>query len=146
MLNVLVKRLSTDAKLPIKGSPEAACFDLHVASWTTDIHGYVVYTGSAIAMPPGYGMLVFPRSGISTAYGLSLRNGTGVIDSDYRGEIILKLNKCYTESLKTVEEEILQPGSRIAQAMIIWLPDIKLIEVDDLPSSFRGTGGFGSTG
>jgi dUTP pyrophosphatase len=145
MLNLLVKRLASNAILPVKGSPEAACFDLHVSSFYFDEHGYDVRTGLAVAMPPGYGMLVYPRSGLSTKFGLTLRNGTGVIDSDYRGEIILKFNggfNGYTEEVK----KALEPGARIAQAMIIQVPHVVLTEVTELPDSIRGGGGFGSTG
>ena len=145
MLAVSIKRLTPTAILPIKGSPEAACFDLHVDSFTFDPRGYDVRTGLAVALPPGYGMLIYPRSGLSTKHGLTLRNGTGVIDSDYRGEILLKFNGSidgYTNEVR----EALQPGSRIAQAMIIQLPEVVLEEVSELPNSVRGTGGFGSTG
>lgn len=145
MLNVLVKRLHPDAKLPVKGSAEAACFDLHVLNTVRDDFGWVVHTGLAVAMPPGYGMLIYPRSGLGTKLGLTLRNGTGVIDSDYRGEILLKL---YTGHIIHSGEvaRSLQPGSRIAQAMIIQLPDVQLCEVDTLPETLRGEGGFGSSG
>ena len=145
MMNFLVKRLHPDAKLPVKGSEEAACFDLHVLNAVLDPNGWTVHTGIAIALPPGYGMLVYPRSGLSTNYGLTLRNGTGVIDSDYRGEIIVKLNHGYPHSLAE-RTKALDPGSRIAQAMIIQIPDMQPLEVEELPTTLRGAGGFGSTG
>lgn len=145
MLNVLVKRLHPDAKLPTKGSAEAACFDLTVLGVASDVSGWIVHTGIAVALPPGYVMLVYPRSGTGANLGLTLRNGTGVIDSDYRGEIILKL---HTGNGARADEisRALQPGSRIAQAMIIPIPEVALQEVLELPASDRGTGGFGSTG
>lgn len=144
MLTVLIKRLTPTAILPIKGSQEAACFDLHVDSFTHDGQGWTVHTGLSVALPVGYGMLIYARSGLGTKLGLTLRNGTGVIDSDYRGEILLKLHHGNYN-----QEGILQalkPGSRIAQAMIIQVPDVVMHEVDELPNSVRGTGGFGSTG
>lgn len=144
MLTVLIKRLTPTAILPIKGSQEAACFDLHVDSFTHDGQGWTVHTGLSVALPVGYGMLIYARSGLGTKLGLTLRNGTGVIDSDYRGEILLKLHHGNYN-----QEGILQalkPGSRIAQAMIIQVPDVAMHEVDELPNSVRGTGGFGSTG
>jgi dUTP pyrophosphatase len=78
MLNALIKRLTPTATLPVKGSVEAACWDLHVDSVEKDFAGWVVHTGLAIALPPGYGMLIFPRSGLGTKLGLTLRNSTGV--------------------------------------------------------------------
>lgn len=145
MLNALVKRLTTTALLPVKGSAEAACWDLHVDSVTPDSWGWVVHTGLAIALPPGYGMFIFPRSGLGTKLGLTLRNSTGVIDSDYRGEILLKFNFGFPDARGDIHTALL-PGSRIAQATILMLPEITLREVEELPDSVRGTGGFGSTG
>jgi dUTP pyrophosphatase len=145
MLNVLVKRLHCDAVLPAKGSSEAACFDLCVVHCVSDDVGYTIHTGLAVALPPGYGMLIFPRSGLSTKLGLTLRNGTGVIDSDYRGEILIKLNMGHDARWQEITQA-LKPGSRIAQAMIIQLPEVQMKEVDELPSTERGEGGFGSTG
>lgn len=144
MLTLLVKRLTSTAILPVKGSSEAACFDLHVDSFELEAQGWKVHTGLSVALPQGYGMLIYARSGLGTKLGLTLRNGTGVIDSDYRGEILLKFH------LGGPREEILKalkPGSRIAQAMIIQIPEVTMEEVfSELPSSVRGTGGFGSTG
>lgn len=145
MLNVLVKRLHPAAKLPVRGSAEAACFDLHIVGYATDNYGWVVHTGLAVALPPGYGMLILPRSGLGANLGLTLRNGTGVIDSDYRGEILIKLNMGFEHRAMEIAEA-LKMGNRIAQAMIIQLPEIQMKEVDELPDTVRGTGGFGSTG
>lgn len=145
MLRVSITRLSPTAILPIKGSSGAACFDLHVDSYGPDDQGYCIYTGLAIALPPGYGMFIFPRSGLGSALGLTLRNGTGVIDSDYRGEIVLKFGYGY----KNLHEQVLRaltPGSRIAQATILQIPEIVLEEVSELSETTRGAGGFGSTG
>lgn len=145
MLTVSIKRLTPTAILPIKGSQEAACFDLHVDSVDAERDGWTVHTGLAIALPPGYGMFIFPRSGLGTKLGLTLRNGTGVIDSDYRGEILLKL-KPGTLGMFSLVQNALAQGSRIAQATILQIPEVILEEVSELPDSVRGTGGFGSTG
>ena len=145
MVKVLVKRLSPMAKLPVKGSSEAACFDLTVAHAEVDSRGWSVHTGLAVALPPGYAMLIYPRSGLGTKLGLTLRNTVGVIDSDYRGEIIIKLHDGYAHCIPEIHAA-LSEGSRIAQAMIIQLPEVLLDEVSELPASDRGTGGFGSTG
>lgn len=145
MLTLAVKRLTSNALLPIKSSIEAACWDLHVDTAVKDYAGWTVRTGLAIALPPGYGMFVFPRSGLSTKLGLSLRNSVGVIDSDYRGEIILKFNAGYIRFSDEINAAM-QPGCRIAQATVFALPDFAISEVADLPETDRGAGGFGSTG
>jgi dUTP pyrophosphatase len=145
MLNVAIKRLTPTAILPVKGSDGAACFDLHVDDLTQDHWGYTVHTGLAIALPPGYGMFIFPRSGTGTKLGLTLRNGTGVIDSDYRGEILLKFNFGHFDARPEILKALL-PGSRIAQAAILQVPEIVFQDVKELPGTARGAGGFGSTG
>jgi dUTP pyrophosphatase len=146
MLKFLVKRLDSTASLPVKSTPDSACFDLEIVSVVGEENGFTVHTGLAVALPPGYCMLIFPRSGLSTKLGLTLRNGVGVIDSDYRGEILVKLNSGFFERAAAIRHALV-PGSRIAQAMIIQLPEISMEEVfSELPSSIRGTGGFGSTG
>lgn len=145
MLNFLVNRLSSTAVLPVKGTSDSACYDLSIDHVVRDDAGFTVHTGLAVALPPGYGMLIFPRSGLSTKLGLRLRNSVGVIDSDYRGEILIKLSAGFQDRWAEIEKA-LQPGSRIAQAMIIQLPEIDMKEVTELPETARGTGGFGSTG
>ena len=145
MLNVLVKRLDPNATLPAQATVGSACFDLCVVHCVSDDVGFTVHTGLAVALPPGYGMLIFPRSGLGTKLGLTLRNGTGIIDSDYRGELLIKLNMGHENRWAEVEQA-LKPGSRVAQAMIIQVPAINMVEVTELPSTDRGTGGFGSTG
>jgi dUTP pyrophosphatase len=145
MLKFLVKRLDSAASLPVKATTESACFDLQIVSVVAEENGYTVHTGLAVALPPGYGMLIFPRSGLSTKLGLTLRNGTGVIDSDYRGEILVKLNSGFLEYAAAIRQALV-PGARIAQAMIIHTPKILIQEVDKLPDTARGAGGFGSTG
>jgi dUTP pyrophosphatase len=145
MLKFLVKRLDSAASLPVKATTESACFDLQIVSVIAEENGYTVHTGLAVALPPGYGMLIFPRSGLSTKLGLTLRNGTGVIDSDYRGEILVKLNSGFVEHAAAIRQTLI-PGARIAQAMIIQTPKILVQEVDELTNTVRGTGGFGSTG
>jgi dUTP pyrophosphatase len=100
-------------------------------------------TGISMEIPKGYVGLVFPRSSIRK-YDLSLTNCVGVIDSGYRGEIQATFKK--TNWLKGNESEKYQIGDRIVQIMIIPYPQVSFIEVEELSSSERGTGGFGSTG
>jgi dUTP pyrophosphatase len=145
MTQLLVKRLHPDAILPVKGTPDSAGWDLSVLSVENDGIGWTVHTGLAFAMEPGHVMMLFPRSGLGTKLGLGLRNTVGIIDSDYRGEVMIKL----TRGLPDVQEYVLdalKPGSRIAQAIILEVPMVDLVVADELPATIRGTGGFGSTG
>ena len=100
-----------------------------------------IHTGIAIALPsPAYVALVFARSGLGIRHGISLSNGVGVIDSDYRGEIRVGLT-----NLSDVPYTV-QPGDRIAQLMVTPVVRPALVQVEELDETQRGTGGFGSTG
>lgn len=145
MLTVLVKRLTTSAIMPRKATPGSACFDLHVDRREMDTFGWSINTGLAVSLPAGHGMLIYPRSGLATKLGLVLRNGTGVIDSDYRGEIILKFNFGHP-SMQDFVLSAFMLGSRVAQAMIIQVPEVVMHEVTELDETERSVGGFGSTG
>jgi dUTP pyrophosphatase len=101
----------------------------------------LIPTGVAIALPSAeYGAFVFPRSGIAIKHGIGLLNSVGVIDSDYRGEIMVGVINQISESY-TIE-----PGERIAQMVIMPVSTMPVIEVDELDETSRGAGGFGSTG
>lgn len=145
MLNVFVQALTSTARLPVKATPEAAGYDLFVDSARIEAEGISIHTGIAIALPPEHVMLIAPRSGLSTKYGLILRNTIGVIDSDYRGEIIIKLTAGYAGRELEVAEAI-QPGNRIAQGIILPVPETCMSFASSLPDSVRGARGFGSTG
>lgn len=140
-MNVNFKRLSPLATCPVLATPGSACFDLH--STTRESiragHARTISTGLAFDIPTGFVMLVFSRSGHSKQ-GLRLANSVGVIDSDYRGEILVRIHN------DSGVEKVLPANSRIAQAMLLPLPAVDLVEVDELGSTERGTGGFGSTG
>ena len=111
--------------------------DLYAASHTIDKYGNQVYdTQIAMEIPDGYVGLIFPRSSVSKT-GLSLRNAVGVIDSGYRGPIMLKFGG---------EAGGYLAGDRVGQIMILPYPEIEYVEVDELSDSERGAGGFGSTG
>ena len=144
-MNILVQALTKTARLPIKATTGSAGFDLYVDAAYPEPEGFTVHTGLAFALPPGTVMLVFPRSGLASQYGLTLRNSTGIIDSDYRGEILLKFNPGF-DHLKDEIIGCLQKGQRVAQAIIVEVPAVTLEAVDNLPSTVRGAGGFGSTG
>lgn len=144
MQAVPVKRLSPTAKLPTYGSQEAAGADLYACLQepVTVAPGASAWipTGIALEIPKGCAGLVYARSGLSCKRGLAPANKVGVIDSDYRGEVVVVLHN-HGDSPQTVE-----PGERIAQLVITPVLTPAYEEVNELSSSNRGTGGFGSTG
>ena len=143
-MRVEVKKLSETAVLPIRGSAQAAGYDLcaDVENAVTIQPGETakIGTGIAIAIPQGYFGGIFARSGLSTKKGLRPANCTGVIDSDYRGPIIVAL---YNDSDK---EQTIEPGERIAQLILIPYLTAEFEQVAELDETARGEGGFGSTG
>lgn len=138
------KRLHKEAQLPQRQTEGAAGYDLRAcveAPVTLEPgEGYSFPTGLAGEIPQGLVGLIFCRSGLGVKHGVSLPNCVGVIDSDYRGELIVPLrnfgDKAYT----------IQPGERIAQLVIVPVALPRLEEAEELSSTQRGTGGFGSTG
>ena len=140
-MKVKFKRLSEFAKIPAYSKPGDAGMDLTAVNYQTDIHGNIIYgTGLAVEIPEGYVGLVFPRSSNrkTKAY---LTNHVGVIDSGYRGEIMV--------TYKNVDLSFDEPyniGDRIAQLIIIPYPLIEPIEANELSETERGEGGHGSTG
>jgi len=99
-----------------------------------------VPTGLAIAVPDGYAGFVQPRSGLAARHGISIVNTPGLIDSGYRGE--LKVTLLNTDLRQTF---VVEPGMRIAQLVVVPVPAVELVEVDELPESERGVRGFGSS-
>lgn len=136
------KRLYEEAVSPTKATEGAACFDLtvhsHVYDEVTTQHHYGF--GVAVEIPEGYVGLLFQRSSVYKT-NLIMSNCVGIIDSDYRGEIKAKFRRDTTSIGKPYEV-----GERAAQLMIIRTPDFVLEEVDELNSTIRGDGGYGSTG
>jgi dUTP pyrophosphatase len=100
----------------------------------------LVPTGLAVAIPEGHAGFVQPRSGLATKHGISIVNTPGLVDSGYRGELLVNLIN--TDPRETF---VVEPGMRIAQLVILELPDVELVEVDELPESERGVRGFGSS-
>lgn len=145
-MNVKIKKIHPDAKVPVYGSVGAACFDLYAANIidVNDDNGErtVTYgTGLQFEVPEGHVMMVYSRSGHGFKHGITLANSTGVIDADYRGEVCVKLRKLGTDihGMPAV-------GERIAQAMIVPVEQVAFEETDELSDTERGEGGFGSTG
>lgn len=138
------KKLSDNAKTPVKAHSSDAGFDLSASSFSIDDKGLFVYgTGIAVDIPVGYVGKLYSRSSIAK-YGLSLTNCVGIIDAGYHGEIMMKFRP--TETVRQGRESVYQLGERIGQLIIEKLPDVEMVEADELGESERGTGGYGSTG
>jgi dUTP pyrophosphatase len=145
-LEVKIRRLPGNADLPLPSyqSRDAVGMDLHAAV-TGDVTvapGAVegIPCGFAMALPPGFEAQVRPRSGLAAKSGISLANTPGTIDPDYRGEVKVLLINHGKEPFKVTR------GMRIAQMVVMPVPRVAWSEVDELPSTARGEGGFGHTG
>ncbi|QCX27258.1 dUTP diphosphatase [Nocardioides jishulii] len=142
-LDVQIVRLDQGLPLPAYAHPGDAGADLRT---TVDLElgpgeRALVPTGIAVALPPGYVALVHPRSGLAARHGLSIVNTPGTVDSGYRGEVkVMLINHDPRESLR------LSRGDRIAQLVVQRYERVRYVEVEALPDSVRGTGGYGSTG
>ena len=101
----------------------------------------VVGTGLAVAIPEGYAGFVQPRSGLADRHGISIVNAPGLIDSGYRGEL-----KVILVNTDTAHPFVVEPGMRIAQLVVLEVPELELAEVDELPATERGVRGHGSSG
>lgn len=139
-------KLSPTAQAPVQGSTQAAGWDLHA---DLESQSYIVLapgeyrkisTGIAIALPEGTFGAIYPRSGMATKRGLVLANGTGIIDSDYRGPLIVALKNTSNE-IQRVEH-----GERIAQIVVTPYCPVIFNETDSIGTTARGANGFGSSG
>ena len=138
-MKVNVKKLDSNAVLPTYAKHGDAGMDLTATSRSYDEHGNVVYgTSLAFEIPHGYVGLLFPRSS-NTKKDLILGNSVGVIDSGYRGEVVLKFKPTAGKFSQY------QVGDRIGQIIIMPYPQIEFNLVDELSTTDRGVGGFGST-
>ena len=139
-----VKKLKSEAQLPSRGSVDAAgwdlyaCIDKPVAIFPHET--VKIGTGLAFELPQFTFGGIFPRSGLATKNGLRPANCVGVCDSDYRGEYIVAVHN------DSNEKQIIQPGERIAQLILLPYIPFEFDEVDELSDTERGAGGFGSTG
>lgn len=136
------KKLNNEAPTPTYSKEGDAAVDLTATSMFTDSSGNLCYgTGIAVEIPKGYVGLVYPRSSLSK-YNLILANHVGVIDSNYRGEIILRFK---LES-SNFNKNVFNVGNRIAQLIIQPIPEMSFVEVSELTPTNRGSAGFGSSG
>jgi len=142
-LEISVLRLDPDLPLPAYAHPGDAGADLLTTVDVTLRPGEraMVPTGVALALPEGYVALVHPRSGLAARHGLSIVNTPGTIDAGYRGEIkVMLINHDPAAAIE------LRRGDRIAQLVVQRVEHARFVEVEELPGSARGAGGYGSTG
>jgi dUTP pyrophosphatase len=143
VIDLPVTRLREDAVVPTRAYAGDAGLDL-VSCERHELgpgERAMVGTGIAVAIPEGHAGLVIPRSGLAAKHGLTIVNAPGLVDSGYRGELrVILLNTDPREAF------VVEPGMRIAQLVLVAVPDSALREVDELPGSERGAGGFGSSG
>ena len=144
-IQVSVKKLREDARLPFSGSEHSAGYDLYactgremnvIAPHTSVMIG----TGLACAIPEGYFGALFARSGLAAKEGLRPANCVGVLDSDYRGEIMIALHN------DSDQERCVKDGERIAQLVVMPYLAVSFSQTDELDETQRGEGGFGHTG
>ena len=137
-------KLDKRAKVPTYGSPFSAVADLYAISEndiTIPSHKTVlIHTGLAMEIPEGFGGFIFARSGLASKKGLAPANKVGVVDADYRGEIMVALHN------HRDQDQIISDGERIAQLVILPFATANFIECQTISETERGQGGFGSTG
>jgi dUTP pyrophosphatase len=142
-VQISIRRIDPDVPLPSYAHPGDAGADLVTTEAVTIKPGerVLVGTGIAIALPEGFAAFVHPRSGLGARHGLSIVNTPGTVDAGYRGEIkVALINHDPSEPV------VLRRGDRIAQLVVQRVEHALFVEVDDLPESVRGAGGYGSTG
>lgn len=141
---VRIKKLNTQAVVPSYGTAFAAGADLYACLETpvTIEPGdtFLVHTGISMEVPEGFAGLIYARSGLATKKGLAPANKVGVIDADYRGEIMVPLHNHSNRAA------VIENGERIAQMVITPFLTADFVETESLDETERGTGGFGSTG
>ncbi len=143
MLNVPIRNLDSSNELPAYAHPGDAGLDLRASTDATlkPFQRATIPCGFAIAIPEGFGGFVVPRSGLASKHGISIVNAPGLIDSGYRGEVMVVL-----VNLDAEHEFVIHRGDRIAQLVIMQTPAVTLAPTDTLPDAMRGENGFGSSG
>ena len=141
---VKIKKLNDNAKIPTYGTEYAAGADLYACIEKKEKfepgETKLIKTGISLEVPVGYAGLIYARSGLASKKGLAPANKVGVVDSDYRGEVMVALHN-HSTSVKEIE-----PNERIAQLVITPYLKANFIEVEELGDTDRGSNGFGSTG
>lgn len=142
MIELAIQRLRDDAVVPSRayegdaGLDLASCDRVELGPGERETVG----TGLAVAIPEGYAGFVQPRSGLAARHGITIVNSPGLIDSGYRGE--LRVTLLNTDARETF---VVEPGMRVAQLVVLPVPGLELVEVDELPETARGVRGFGSS-
>lgn len=142
MIELQVQRLRPEASLPSRFYPGDAGLDLTACERVVLGPGEraVVPTGIAVAIPDGFAGFVQPRSGLALQHGIAVVNSPGLVDPGYRGELrVVLLNTDRDETF------VAEPGERIAQLVVLPVPELDVVEVEELPESERGVRGFGSS-
>ena len=142
MIELPIRRLHEDAVVPSRAYAGDAGLDLSACERVELAPGEraMVGTGLAVAIPEGYAGFVQPRSGLASRHGITIVNTPGLVDSGYRGELrVVLLNTDAREPF------VVEPGMRIAQLVVVPVPGVVPVEVEELPESERGVRGFGSS-
>ena len=143
-MNVKIKKLDTRAVLPTYGTEYSAGADLYALDGeSTPVPAgktVLIHTGLSIEIPEGYAGMIFARSGLASKRGLAPANKVGVIDADYRGEIMVALHN------HSDKDEVVEGGERVAQLCIMPFLKAQFELAEELSETVRGAGGFGSTG
>ena len=141
-MEIKLKKLDDRAIIPTRGTSASAGMDLYALDGVTVGTGetVLVHTGIALAIPEGYAGFIYARSGIATKRGLAPANKVGVIDADYRGEIMVALHN------HSDAEQSVDAGERVAQLVVAPFLSVELVVTDALDETERADGGFGSTG
>ena len=144
MPTIAVKKLNENAILPTYGSEFSAGADLYALTDAEIVFApgetKLIHTGLAMEIPEGYAGLIYARSGLASKRGLAPANKVGVVDADYRGEVMVALH-----NHSSIEQKI-APQERIAQLVVTPFLKAEFAEMDTLSDTVRGVGGFGSTG
>ena len=140
MLKIKFRKLKENVNMPVKGSEHAACFDVYANSLSYSGQKIIVGLGFQTEIPKGYRGVIVPRSNLTKHYWL-MNNSIGIIDSDYRGEWM-----CIFTPIGNYSQFPYSVGDRVAQIYFEKVEDVEFVDANELESSERGTGGFGSTG
>ena len=142
MIELPIQKLRPDAVVPSRPYAGDAGLDLAATERIELGPGerVVVSTGLAVAIPDGYAGFVQPRSGLASRHGITIVNTPGLVDSGYRGELMVVLH-----NTDRTHPFVVEAGMRIAQLVVLPIPEVELVEVDELPSTERGARGFGSS-
>ncbi len=142
MIELPIQRVRPDAVVPARAYAGDAGLDLAATERIELGPGEraVVPTGLAVAIPEGYAGFVQPRSGLASRHGITIVNTPGLVDSGYRGELMVVLH-----NTDRAEPFVVEAGMRIAQLVVLPIPEVELVEVEELPATERGARGFGSS-